>query len=187
MIRLTVAVMLALLSSAASAMEIKIIDDIFTLSGEIRPGDYDRLIAYFKNDPHGFVNVNSISLDSPGGSVPEAMKLAKFIKETSRNTMVVEGARCMSACFFLLVAGGDRFLNENGKLGIHRPYYDPVGYKFLSPTKAREAYEKLDDVVRQFLTAVRIPDDIVRVMFSTPSSSIKLFTASEFSLQIGDR
>ncbi len=174
----------ALICTVSVAMESKFVDGAFHLSGEIRPGDYDRLIAYFKSKPIDFVDVQLINLDSPGGSVSEAMKLAQFIRDTSRTTAVAENGQCMSACFFLFVAGGARLL-DTGKLGIHRPYYNPAEFKNLSPSKAREVYEKLDDRVRQFLSAMRVPEDVVREMFATPSTSIKLMSYAEFNSRIG--
>lgn len=168
------------------AMEPEFGNGVLHLTGEIRPGDYDKLISAFKKNPQEFVTTQTVYLNSLGGSVSEAIKLANFIRETSRVTFIDDDAKCMSACFFLFVAGGNR-LFDTGKLGIHRPYYDPSEFKTLSASKAREAYEKLDVRVRQFLSDMRVPEEIVRQMFATPSSSIKLLSANEFERQIGSR
>ena len=122
---LCLAIGLLLVALHAHAMEVSVRPAGLLLSGEIRPGDYDRLINFFQSDPKKFVTTQNFLLDSPGGSVPEALKIALFIRDTSRVTNVEAKSNCLSACFYLFVAGGSRTAAADGSVGIHRPYYNP--------------------------------------------------------------
>lgn len=175
-----------LTANAGWALTPTIEDTGLVLTGEIQRGDYERLLALYKANPQKFVSNQTVKLNSSGGNVREAIMIAKFLRNTSRVTMVDGNAHCVSACFFLLVAGGAR-ITSDGRVGIHRPFYNPDDFKNLTPTQAREAYDRLDAEVREFLYEVRVPEDVVREMFATPSNTVKTFTVAEFDRRVGFR
>jgi hypothetical protein len=183
---LAIAAGLATFSASAGAMQFSRGDaGLLQFEGEIVPGDYDRMIAFFQSDPRTFVAAQLVLLNSPGGSVKEAIRIARFIRDTSRSTLVQSGSSCKSACFFLLVAGGYREVNRGAHLGIHRPYYSAAEYGALSPAQARQAYDHLDTVVRQFLEEMRITPSVVKMMFDTPSTSMKMLDRETFARTVG--
>ena len=68
------------------------------ISGEIIPGDYDRLLSRILEDEDRFLSQNKIILASDGGDVAEALKIAQLVK--SLFTEVIVGpltGRCVSA------------------------------------------------------------------------------------------
>lgn len=175
---------LVILCPNSSALDFNRDGDQLIMSGEIRQGDLDRLIYYLRDNLNLFIVGEVVMLNSPGGNVEEAIKLAEFVHRTNRSTIVPSGAECSSACFYLLVAGGTRG-TVSGKIGIHRPYYMPERFKTFTPSQARMAYERLDDRVRQYLTKMRVPDEVIRLMFATPSSSMEYLSPLEFSRLMG--
>src|SRR3954451_21374983 len=69
---------------------------------------------------HGY---RLLVLDSPGGSVHEAMKVAGEIDALEMHTIVPAGASCQSACAAILfVSGAVRTVEEGGMLGLHNCY-----------------------------------------------------------------
>lgn len=96
------------------------------LKGEIAGGDAAKLAAA---DPP----VRILCLDSPGGSMPEALKLAEFIRAMSIGTRVPARTTCESACALAFMAGsilGDdsgggtvtnRAIHPTARLGFHAP------------------------------------------------------------------
>src|ERR1700761_5831950 len=83
---------LLLACAAASAAEIYYLDrDAFNnqylgpvgplvLSGEIVPGDYDRLLDKIAEDPGRFLDQNKLILASNDGDADEAIKIARLVR-----------------------------------------------------------------------------------------------------------
>ncbi|MBN9672027.1 hypothetical protein [Roseibium aggregatum] len=153
----SLAILVAGVSSANSA-EIAVGGDrslncIATISGPIATGDAQKLKS-FLDDLSGRSNesINGVSLlalqdgntrarlclDSPGGSLAEAVRMADLLLKdfgsnywvNSLGTAVPSGATCASACAVFFMAGGentesdigrvaDRVLHVNGILGFH--------------------------------------------------------------------
>ena len=85
--------------------------------GEIIAGDTERLIA-FMTQPQNEV-VRGIILDSPGGSLLEAEKVAVAIHSANLNTIVGPHQRCESACFLLFAAGVKKLAAPDALIGVH--------------------------------------------------------------------
>jgi hypothetical protein len=102
------------------------------LDGEILDGDAATLEREFATIPGTW---NSFTfffcLRSPGGSVSEALRIAKFVRNTQRPsiaTVVEDGQTCASACALIFLAGNaparvgawpQRFLHPRGRLLYH--------------------------------------------------------------------
>jgi hypothetical protein len=61
--------------------------------------------------------IRIVELDSPGGDVGEAMRVAERVRLTRLSTGV--SRRCSSACTLIFAAGMERILLPSGKLGFH--------------------------------------------------------------------
>jgi hypothetical protein len=89
------------------------------ISGDIEPGDYERLLAKIGDDPRHFLAQDKLILASSAGDAGEAMKLGRFIK--SLHTEVSVGpltGRCTDVCFLIYVAADRRGADGPGLLGI---------------------------------------------------------------------
>jgi hypothetical protein len=139
--------------------------DFITFEGKIVKGDYEKLnelsgelAALWHNNPDRYQPIN-LALFSPGGDVAEAMKIGRLVRALRWMTTAPEddpGARkwhagrlkapeenymCASACFFIFVAGIDRYSGYRSYvapliLGIHRPYFSDVELKAMSSKDA---------------------------------------------------
>ena len=93
------------------------------LSGEIIPGDAERLLTKILEDENRFLEQNKLLLASDGGDVAEALKVAKLIKSLYTHVIVIPlTGRCVSACFFIYAAANQREADGERLLGINRPY-----------------------------------------------------------------
>jgi hypothetical protein len=119
----TVIVTLSLLSTwttavtRADAMEFTWGDRLTVhASGEIKEGDAAKFAALPK--------FNTLELDSPGGLVYEALRMAANMDARgSIRTVVKPGSSCVSACAMaLFVSGETRVVYMGGRLGIHSCY-----------------------------------------------------------------
>ena len=91
---------------------------------------------------------------------------------------------CDSACVFVLIAGVDR-VGYDGKVGLHRPAFDPAFFAGLSPTAARARYNSLAENLRQYyVDEMGGSPEAFRMMMTTPSTSIRFLSTREL-LELG--
>lgn len=199
---------------AAVAAEITLADDpaygcIADLRGRIESGDRDRLRAvieqaarlpqyrdliYVNADfPDGTPNIGiyqplNLCLDSPGGSLAEAMDLTEFVHGLL-GTVVRAGARCESACALVFMAGSfttetdfglsvNRFLHVDGKLGFHAPSLTvPEGrYDAASVAKAYQISVAVTELIFRNLVAYRFAPSLAARMHATPAEDMHYIT-----------
>jgi hypothetical protein len=101
------------------------------LVGDIDENSYEELVAVYKHlEIPGDYSV--LFLDSKGGDVKDAFRIARFISEKGITTVVDRNAQCLSACAFIFMAGRtpayegpggiSRYLHLRGDLGFHAPF-----------------------------------------------------------------
>ena len=70
-------------------------------------------------------DVSRIVLHSPGGSVRDAITMARIIRERSLETEVPADGYCASACPLVLTGGARRTAGEAAWVGVHQVYAVP--------------------------------------------------------------
>ncbi len=132
-------------SNPASSASIKMIKNDPTpsiqLSGPIAPGDASKLQELV--DSQKYPTNGQLLLNSKGGSLAEAIKIANIVKATPLTTYINENSHCLSACAIVFMSGtldtesGEGFvpqrtLHVSGTLGFHAPYLKITGKGFTS-------------------------------------------------------
>jgi hypothetical protein len=90
---------------------------LILLRGPIISGDFDRFMEFLKTMPPA--DRIAFALDSPGGNVLEAEKLARVIKRLDAAAFVGEESECSSACFLLFAAASRRIVSPEALIGVH--------------------------------------------------------------------
>jgi hypothetical protein len=139
-------------------------------SGEIEPGDYDRLLSKILDDENRFFAENKIILASDGGDVSEALKIAKLIKSLYSEIIVgPQTGRCVSACFLIYAAAHQRGTEGERLIGINRPYIvDASAATAVAAANTGDAGIAESDAlarVRGFLHENEVPDYLIEEMF----------------------
>ena len=156
------------------------------MDGTIEPGDYERLVGFVRSAPFDFMAVGNVYLDSNGGSVAEALKIARLVKSMYKRALVSRSSICLSSCFYIYAAAVERAVNPTmAKVGIHRPYYPAAEFARLSPAQAEMRYAALDADVRAWLTVVSVPGRYIEKMFSVSSKEMYMLNENDL-LEIGD-
>jgi hypothetical protein len=140
------------------------------LSGEIMPGDYDRLLARIAGDEARFLSQNKIILASDGGDVAEALKIANLVN--SLFTEIIVGrrtGRCVSACFLVYAAASQRATDGERLIGINRPYFIDSATS-LPPPDAAAVEDSALSQVRNFLKDNEVPAYLIEEMFRHASN-----------------
>lgn len=177
--KLLACVFLFLINATAFALDFSIgkppgkSQDAILISGEIRTGDTERFRQFITENADSELKL-PVHLDSPGGNLAEALELAKLLRDLLQDTEVFKPAHCVSACFFLYLAGTHRtaFGPPHPTLGIHRPYISPEITRGLPLHQAEAVNRKIYDRAESWLKAERVPQAIIDKMFNSASESV---------------
>ncbi|WDR01683.1 hypothetical protein PSQ19_13120 [Devosia algicola] len=92
---------------------------ILRLTGTIEPGSDTR---FAKEIAARGEYVETVSLDSPGGSVMDALAIGALIRDKGFATEVAAGALCASSCPLVLAGGVERLASDKAAIGVHQIY-----------------------------------------------------------------
>ena len=126
-------------------------------SGYIGFGAPQEVKKYLNNHPA----IEIIHLNSEGGRVLTARKLAKLIEEKDLKTYTSRG--CYSACVIPYAAGKERLIKGGANLGFHQ-------YSF--PGIKQSDFETDYSTDRQYLLSRNIDPDFLDIIFGTLSEDL---------------
>jgi hypothetical protein len=86
-------------------------------SGTITPGISQNFAA--EAERHGEY-IKTVVLNSPGGSVTDAVAIGRLIREKQFATEVEAGKYCVSSCPLVFAGGVDRRAGEKATIGVHQ-------------------------------------------------------------------
>ena len=166
---------LALSVSIAAAAEIKsfnLKDDSveISISGDIAPGDSDALRVSIQAANDAGKLVTSLRLNSAGGNLLEAVRLAAAVKLAKMSTNVGQSATCASACFLIFAAGETKYANNSARIGVHGASDKDV--------VSHAATTSMADVAK----ALDVPWSIIRRMINTPPGEVEWLSLADLRL-----
>jgi hypothetical protein len=126
-----------------------------------------------------------VYLDSPGGDVSAALTIGRLIRkndgftivgwfDSDRNKLPFD-AKCYSSCALIFISGV--FRQNNGLLGLHRPY-------IASSPQGREAIEKqfplMLSALKEYVAEMGITDNFYQLMVNTEPANIMVYKQDAF-------
>ena len=164
----------AIFSTAATAAELSSV----TLKGDITiialsgaQGDTETAEALITAANDGNRLISAVRLDSPGGSLAEAVKLAGLIRRAKLPTIVAAGSRCASACFIVFAAGNEKFASYEAAIGVHG-VSDKFGHETAQTEEATIAMARV-------ASGFGVPPRIVGQMLATHAHEIAWLTPDD--------
>jgi hypothetical protein len=112
--------------------------------------------------------VQVIHLNSPGGLVGEARQFFELIQR--RQLITTTDRYCLSACALAFLAGRQRYLAPGAKLGFHSE---------SSPTASDDQVEAMEQLDKQTMLTMGIPQPFIDKAFGTPKDRIWIPKVSE--------
>lgn len=123
-----------------------------SFSGYINQSSISRLIkkidkAVAKNK--GTKQIITISLNSGGGNINEAIKAIQYIRNLNNdplieiNTKVSSFSDCESACTILFTAGEKRLASERSEFGFHSPKLEKGKIEGMTRDEIEERYRQI--------------------------------------------
>ncbi|MCF7352775.1 hypothetical protein [Vibrio sp. CK2-1] len=150
--------------------------DIISLNGPIKSGESKRFETFIATHK----NVQYILLQSLGGSVNEAIKIGKIIKQSQLKTAVE--TYCYSACFIALMSGEPRYVYQEAYVGVHRPYFEKN--EIVPDTEHSSTYRNLDRYFQFLLGDSKQSHQVVSLIYKTPSNDMHQVSPSESFLKL---
>lgn len=158
---------------------------LLVMDGAIEQGDSQRMINLIKNSPVQFMVANGMRVNSTGGSVGEALKLARIV-ESSGLYFRVEGSDvCASACFVLYAAAPARWVSDDAQILVHRPYLAGTPKSSSEYTGTVKTQQQATSIMRDYLQARSIPSSLIDKMMTYPSTKAHRITKGELFDGIG--
>ena len=118
-----------------------------------------------------------VLLNSPGGSVRDALELGRHIRAEGFETAMREGDICYSACPYLLAAGTARDIPETASVGVHQHYF---GESTILPAFAAvEDIQRGQGEVMRYLDQMGIDPLVMQHALVTPPDQIYVLLPEE--------
>lgn len=154
--------------------ELTQIDDRPTLAvrGAIATGDSERIVAELLE-----TRPQVITLNSPGGSVSDALAIGRAVRDIGADTYLEGTAVCFSACPYIFVGGASRYIEDNARIGVHQHSFGKSS--FIPVFLAVEDIQRGQAEVLDHLDAMGIDVRIMGPAMSTPADEIYVLTAEE--------
>ncbi|MCP1168129.1 hypothetical protein NHG85_06245, partial [Limimaricola sp. ASW11-118] len=155
-------------------LRVRIEEGRMTLTGRIAPGDAARVAtALERAEPPPATAL----LDSPGGSVTDALAIGRMLRDLGIGTRIGAGAVCLSACPYILAGGATRRVDESAWVGVHQHYFDQN--TALPAIFAIEDIQRGQGEVMGYLLDMGIDPALMRHALATPPDEIYLLLPEE--------
>ncbi|HEY9038652.1 MAG TPA: hypothetical protein VIN05_06890 [Roseovarius sp.] len=147
--------------------------DTLHLTGEIAPGDDARFAKQLEAES----GLQRAAINSPGGSVRDALAIGRALREAGLDTEIEAGDICFSACPYILSAGVERAVGEGAQVGVHQHYFgkNTVLPAFLAVSDIQSGQGE----VMEFLDDMGVDIRIMRPALATPPDEIYVLVEEE--------
>ena len=145
--------------------------------GTIDPGSAARLKMFLAS--HDREAISELVLHSPGGSVSDALALARMIRSAGISTNVPENGYCASSCPLVLASGLHRTAGKRSFIGVHQVFALPNATGTLQ--RGMSDAQTVSALCQQLLVDMGVDLKVwVRAM-QTPPAQLYVFTPDELS------
>lgn len=150
------------------------------LTGTIAPGDGARLKKQIADRLATWQGaLPEVVLNSPGGSVGDALTLGRAIRDTGLSTAMRGTDICLSACPYLFAAGVERRAEEGARIGVHQHYF---GENTLLPAfTAVSDIQRGQGAVMEYLDEMGVDPMLMSHGLATPPDEIYLLLPEELT------
>ena len=153
---------------------------VLSLTGSIDPGSFERVEAEINARGE---YVKQVSLNSPGGSVTDAVKIGALIVAGEYTTVVAPGALCASSCPLILAGGKERLASKRSAIGVHQIYAMakasdlPTGLAGVG--SAMSEAQRTTAVITRYLNTTTVDPAVWLYALETPPTQLYYFSEDE--------
>lgn len=121
--------------------------------------------------------ITEIVLHSPGGSVQDALSMARLIRESELNTRIIANGYCASSCPLVFAGGVEREAHETAWIGVHQVYTPPS--TFGSIQQGMDQAQRISAQSQQALLDFGVDPALWIRAMETPKDRLYVLTAHE--------
>jgi hypothetical protein len=121
--------------------------------------------------------IKTVVLNSPGGSVADALVIATMIREAGFNTEIAPGSYCASSCPLVFAGGKERLAAADASIGVHRVFAadTTVG----TPASGMDNAQQVSAECQRFLLEMGVDPRVWIYAMETPKDELFYFTSDE--------
>jgi hypothetical protein len=123
--------------------------------------------------------VERVALDSPGGSVEDAIAIGRLIREKGFATHVAEGALCASSCPLAMAGGTERTAEPDAVIGVHQIY--GASAAGLGAAEAMSSAQETTARIVRYLGEMGIAQGLWLRALETPPDRLHYLTAEDLA------
>lgn len=129
--------------------------------------------------------VETVVLDSPGGSVVDALAIGSLIHEKGLDTKVAAGSLCASSCPIIFASGAERIASPEAAIGVHQIYAaalsgDPQNALRVAGTAMSDAQSTTAQIIGH-LTKTGVDPALWLHALETPPDRLYYFNPEEMT------
>lgn len=149
---------------------------VLSAEGSIEPGTAARFAVEMQARGE---YVKTVSLNSPGGALDDAMAMAKLTRERGIATEVADGAICASSCPLFFAGGKIRTAGGKAAIGVHQFYAatpNPAG-----PEQAMSDAQATTARISRHLAEMGVDPALWLHALDTPPQALYYFTPEDLT------
>lgn len=124
--------------------------------------------------------VKTLSLNSPGGSLEDAMDMARLVRKRGIAVEVRDGAVCASSCPLLLAGGIVRSVGDTARIGLHQ-FYAPAGRDATNPAQAISDTQATAARISRYLAEMGVDPALWLHALDTPPQKLYYLSREEMT------
>jgi len=126
--------------------------------------------------------VETVVLDSPGGSVQDALAMSRLIRERKLDTAVETGALCASSCPLVLAGGVDRRAATDAAVGVHQiTTVKTAGLTLPGTEPEMVRAQRVSAEIQRHLVEMGVDAEVWFHAMETPPREMYYFTSEELA------
>lgn len=153
---------------------------VLRLTGTIDPGSAERFATEIAARGE---YVERVVLDSPGGSVDDALAMGQLIHEQGLSTSVPSGMLCASSCPIIFASGKERLAGRDAAIGVHQIYAAALSADNVDALRvagvAMSDAQSTTAVITRHLTETGVDPALWLHALETPPERLYYFSADE--------
>lgn len=149
---------------------------VLSAEGSIDPGSASRFTAEIEARGE---YVKTISLNSPGGALDDAMAMAKLVRGKGIATQIADGAICASSCPLLFAGGLTRTAGSKAAVGVHQFY--AASQTPTAPAQAMSDAQATTARISRHLIEMGVDPSLWLHALDTPPQALYYFSPEELA------